>query len=294
MTTLGAVFLPQLPPERLRDVACAANEAGLEELWLWEDCFRQSGLASAAAALAWTDGVRIGIGLLPAPLRNVALTAMEVATLHRLFPDRVQVGIGHGVQDWMAQVGARVESPVTLLREYVTALRALLGGEEVTTHGRYVHLDHVALDWPPTWPPTSPPAVLAGAVGPRSLRLCGEVADGTIISGGTSPDGVRQARRLVDEGRTAAARPEPHPLTVYVLAATGLGAAERLEAEQRNPEYDRTEDVGVAGDARAVADAVNRWADAGADTVVLQPTADDPDPEGFVRFVAHEVRPLVG
>jgi hypothetical protein len=27
--------------------------------------------------------------------------------------------------------------------------------------------------------------------------------------------------------------------------------------------------------------------------VVLQPTVDDPDPEGFVRFVAGEVGPLV-
>jgi hypothetical protein len=27
--------------------------------------------------------------------------------------------------------------------------------------------------------------------------------------------------------------------------------------------------------------------------VILQPTTDDPDPEGFVRFVAEEVRPLV-
>jgi alkanesulfonate monooxygenase SsuD/methylene tetrahydromethanopterin reductase-like flavin-dependent oxidoreductase (luciferase family) len=52
-------------------------------------------------------------------------------------------------------------------------------------------------------------------------------------------------------------------------------------------------DIGVAGDARAVAEAVRRWVDAGADTVVLQPTHDDPDPEGFVRFVAREVRPLV-
>src|SRR6266508_2922396 len=218
MTTLGAVFLPQLPPERLR----------------------------------------VGVGLLPVPLRNVALTAMEVATLHRLFPGRVRVGVGHGVQDWMRQVGAGVDSPITLLREYVVAL----------------------------------PALLAGAVGPRSLRLCGELADGTILTGGTTEDGVREARRLVEEGRRAAGRDRVQPLTVYLLAATGPEARQRLHAEVRSFGGDPAE-VGVAGDAEAVADAVRRWAEAGADSVILQPTADDPDPEGFMRFVALQVRPLV-
>lgn len=289
MSTLGAVFLPQLPPERLRDAARAADDAGLEELWLWEDCFRESGIASAAAALAWTQRLRVGVGLLPVPLRNVAVTAMEVATLHRLFPDRVHIGVGHGVQEWMGQVGARVESPITLLREYLTALRALLRGEQVTVNGRYVRLDAVALDWPPA----SAPAVLAGAVGPRSLRLSGEVADGTILTGGTRPDQLRRARRLVDEGRVTGSRTDAHPVIVYLHAATGSDAAERLEAERRRWGYDSMHDIGVAGDAHTVAKAVQRWADAGADTVVLQPTPDDPDPEGFVRFVARDVRPLV-
>ncbi len=289
MTDLGVVFLPQLPPERLREVARTADDAGLEELWLWEDCFYESGIASAAAALAWTERLRVGVGLLPVPLRNVALTAMEIATLHRLFPDRVTLGVGHGVQEWMAQVGAQAGSPVTLLREHLTALRALLAGERVTMHGRYVHLDAVALDWPPT----PAPRVLAGASGPRSLRLSGEAADGTILTAGTPPDGVRHARRLVDEGRGAADRAGPHRLVVYVLAATGPGAAGRLEAELRRSGTGPAADTSAGGDARSVAAAVQRWADAGADTVVLQPTADDPDPEGFVRFVAGDVRPLV-
>jgi alkanesulfonate monooxygenase SsuD/methylene tetrahydromethanopterin reductase-like flavin-dependent oxidoreductase (luciferase family) len=43
--------------------------------------------------------VSVGIGLLPVPLRNVAITAMEAATLHRLFPNRLLLGVGHGVQD---------------------------------------------------------------------------------------------------------------------------------------------------------------------------------------------------
>ena len=280
------MFRPQLPPERLRSVARAADEAGLDELWLWEDCFLESGIAAAAAALAWTERLRVGVGLLPVPLRNVALTAMEAATMHRLFPGRVIIGVGHGVQDWMAQVGARPESPMTLLREYLTALRALLGGEQVSTRGRYVRLDAVALDWPPA----QAAPVLVGATGPRSLRLSGEAADGTILTAGTPPDGVRDARRLVDEGRAAGGRTERHPMVVYLMAATGPDAAERVAAERRSRDLDDTR--GVAGDAPTIAAAVRRWADAGADTVV-QPTADDPDPEGFVRFVATDVRPLV-
>ena len=119
----------------------------------------------------------------------------------------------------MGQVGARVESPLSLLREYIVALRRLLAGETVTTSGRYVRLDRVALDWPPA----TPPPVLAGAVGPRSLRLSGECADGTVLTGGTSPGKVRQARALIDQGRGAVGRSEAHSVVVYLHAATGPG-----------------------------------------------------------------------
>lgn len=250
----------------------------------------ESGIATASAALAWTERLRVGVGLLPVPLRNVALTAMEAATLDRLFPGRIVLGVGHGVQEWMGQVGARAESPVTLLREYLEALRALLRRERVTMDGRYVKLDGVALDWPPN---TSLP-VLAGAVGPRSLRLTGEAADGTILDASMSPDDVRNARRLIDEGREAAGRTGAHKIVVYLHTATGPGAAERLKAELADGDGDgNSTELGVAGDAGTVAQFVQRLAAAGADTIVLQPTPDEPDPEGFVRFVAEEVRPLV-
>ncbi|MFC8222697.1 LLM class flavin-dependent oxidoreductase [Streptomyces sp. NPDC057362] len=290
MTGLGAVLRPQLAPERLRAVVGVADEVGLEELWLWEDCFREGGISTAAAALAWTERVRVGVGLLPVPLRNVALTAMEAATLHRMFPGRAVLGVGHGVQDWMEQVGARVESPVTLLREHLLALRALLRGERVTVKGRYVRLDDVALDWPPQ----QAVEVFAGATGPRSLRLTGEAADGTVLTANTPPDGVRRARRLIDEGRAAAGRGDgAHKVVVYLLAATGTGARERLRGELVAEGVADVPGLGVAGDAQAVADAVRRLAEAGADTVILQPIGDEPDPEGFVRFAAEQVRPLV-
>ncbi|MFK0020631.1 LLM class flavin-dependent oxidoreductase [Streptomyces sp. NPDC090798] len=289
MTVLGVVFRPQLPPERLRAVARAADDAGLEELWLWEDCFLEGGISAAAAALAWTERVRVGVGLLPVPLRNVAVTAMEAATLHRMFPGRAILGVGHGVQDWMGQVGARAESPVTLLREHLDALRALLRGERVSTDGRYVKLDGVALDWPPA----GAPGVLAGATGPRSLRLSGAAADGTVLTAATAPEGVRRARRLIDEGRESAGRTDHHRVVVYLHTATGPDAAARLRAEIEANGEDPLPEHGVAGDADAVAKAVQGLAEAGADTVVLQPTADEPDPEAFVRFAAREVRPLI-
>ncbi|MDF5752581.1 LLM class flavin-dependent oxidoreductase [Spongiactinospora sp. TRM90649] len=290
MTALGAVFRPQLPPERLRDVASAADDAGLDELWLWEDCFLEGGIATTAAALAWTRRLRVGIGILPVPLRNVALTSMEAAALDRMFPGRVTVAVGHGLQSWMEQVGARVESPLTLLREYLAATRALLRGERVSVDGRYVKLDDVALDWPPS----APPAVFSGGIGPRTLRLTGEAADGTIVVAGIPPERIREARRLVDEGRAEAGRSGPHPIVAYFHAATGPGASARIDAElERENHTSPKAEISVAGDAQAFAEAVQRLTEAGADSVIFQPTADEPDLEGFVRFIAEEVRPLV-
>jgi len=270
MTTLGAIFLPQNPPETLRTVARAADEAGLDELWLWEDCFLNGGISATTAALAWTERLRVGIGITPVPFRNVALQAMEIATLCRMFGDRAIVGVGHGVQDWMGQVGARAQSPMTLLREYVSALRALLGGESVTTKGRYVTLDGVKLDWPPD----PPPPIVLGATGPKTLRLSGELADATILTSSTTPDGVRAARGHIDR--------DGHRVIVFVEAAIGAGAAERAR-----------EPAALAGDAATVAEDVRRFAEAGADAVILQPTQSEPDLLAFIRFVAREVRPLV-
>jgi alkanesulfonate monooxygenase SsuD/methylene tetrahydromethanopterin reductase-like flavin-dependent oxidoreductase (luciferase family) len=114
MTTLGAVCLPQVPPEQLRNVAVAADAAGLDELWLWEDCFWGGAVPACAALLAWTTRLRVGIGVLPVPLRSVATAAMDAAMLHRLFPGRVTIGVGHGIQSWMRQNGAAPQSPMTL------------------------------------------------------------------------------------------------------------------------------------------------------------------------------------
>lgn len=271
---VGVVFRPQLPPERLRRFVEAAEAAGLDDVWLWEDCFLEGGLSSAAAALAWTSSLRLGLGLMPVPFRNAALAAMEIATLARLFPGRFVPAAGHGVTPWMNQVGAGVASPMTLLREWVTAARGLLNAETVTVNGAYVRLDQVALDWPPA----VVPPVLLGARGPKTLALAGEVADGLVIDAGLSPDGVRAAV-------ATAAAVRRHEVVVYLPCGAGDGARQRLEARLDQARASGPARVAV-GSPGKVAEAVRAFAVAGATTVVLQPDGEDPDVESTLRLAA--------
>jgi alkanesulfonate monooxygenase SsuD/methylene tetrahydromethanopterin reductase-like flavin-dependent oxidoreductase (luciferase family) len=261
VVTLAAIFPPTQPPEQIGAVAAAAEAAGLAQLWVWEDCFAESGIATATAMLAATSRVTVGIGLLPVPLRNVALTAMEIATLARLFPGRLTAGIGHGVLGWMSQVGARAESPMTLLREYTAALYGLLHGQTVTTHGRYVQLDDVALDWPPA----VVPPLLVGGIRPRTVSLAGELADGVIIPGGISPDEVRTSIGHLRAGRAAGRAAD---VVVFVSAPAD-------------------------GPAAAIAATVSEYARAGATHVAVSTDESDTHLARFVGFLATEVGPLV-
>jgi alkanesulfonate monooxygenase SsuD/methylene tetrahydromethanopterin reductase-like flavin-dependent oxidoreductase (luciferase family) len=262
VVTLAAIFPPTQPPERIGAVAAAADAAGLAQLWVWEDCFKESGIATATAMLATTSRVTVAIGLLPVPLRNVALTAMELATLGRLFPGRLMAGVGHGVLDWMGQVGARVESPMTLLREYTAALYALLHGETVTTRGRYVNLDAVALDWPPA---VAPP-LLVGGIRPRTVALAGELADGVIIPGGLSPEEVRASVGHLHSQRGAGR--DPADVVVFISVPAGSAAPD-------------------------IAAVVRDYAAAGATCVAVNTDEEDADLARFVGVLAREVSPLL-
>jgi alkanesulfonate monooxygenase SsuD/methylene tetrahydromethanopterin reductase-like flavin-dependent oxidoreductase (luciferase family) len=150
----------------------------------------------------------------------------------------------------------------------------LLRGDVVTVSGQYVRLSDVALDWPPA---TVPP-LLVGARGPKTLALAGELADGLVLDAGISPQGVRQA---VDQ---AAAR-RPHEVVVYVLCGAGAGSTERIEAELATSSEPLSNRAAV-GSPEDVAETVRSFSRAGATTVVLQPTAEDPDVAAAIRLAA--------
>jgi len=274
MPRIGLIIRPEWPPERLRGLAAAVEAAGLDDVWLWEDCFWSGGVAAVSAALAATSTVRVGLGLMPAPLRNPVLAAMEISGLARLYPGRFVPAAGHGVLPWMEQVGAAVDSPMGLLREWVAAVRALLHGETLTVSGQYVRLDHVALDWPPE---TVPP-LLVGARGPRTLALAGELADGLCLDASLTPAGVARAIE-----RSAARRPSE--VVVYLPVGSAPGSAERILKQLREPTDPLAERTAL-GTPAEVAASIRAYADAGATTIALQPTPDDPDIEGTLALAA--------
>ena len=186
---VGMCFPQEFSAALLPEFARRLDEGGADQLWLIEDCFFTAGISLAAAALAATERLTVGLGVLPAVVRNPALTAMEIATLCALSPGRVLPGIGHGVQAWMGQIGVRPKSPLTALEEVITTVRRLLDGETVSFEGQYVRLDDVRLDQPPA----DPPPILAGVRGPKSLALAGRVAGGVVLAEPASPTYVRQA-----------------------------------------------------------------------------------------------------
>ena len=295
------MFRPEWPPEELPRFVREAERDGLDEVWLVEDCFLVGGLTMAATALAVTDSLRVGIGLLPAAMRNAALSAMEIAGLGRLHPGRLAVAFGHGVEPWMRQIDARPPDRLAALEEVVSAVRSLLRGSNESVDGSFVRLRDVQLRHVPDRRPT----VLIGTTGPRALAASGRSADGFLLAEGSGPDAVRWARETaggsgeavvyawlsVDDDRDAAAE----ALRPQVEAWRGMNLYPRLfelAGVDEGLDGDGLRRLAVAGDAGDCAAMIAALWEAGADSVVVVPRHEDRalQLERFVRDVLPRLR----
>ncbi|MEZ5377362.1 MAG: LLM class flavin-dependent oxidoreductase [Acidimicrobiales bacterium] len=226
-TDIGLCFHREFAAGAVIEHAHTAESLGFDEFWVIEDCFFTSGPTLAAAALTATDHIGVGIGIMPAVARTAAITAMEIATLAGLAPGRFHAGIGHGVQTWMAQMGARKASPLTALEETILAVRELLAGDRITRDGRYVTLDDVALEAPPH----TAPLVSAGVQSTKSLQLAGRAADGTILAELCSPTYLRWVKEQIAVGAAEVGRSgEPHRMTIFASMVIDDGDAARAAA----------------------------------------------------------------
>jgi 5,10-methylenetetrahydromethanopterin reductase len=239
---VGLCLSGNVPIPDLIESARLAEESGWDSIWLGEDYFYRGGATMAAAVAAATSRIEIGLGIMTPLPRHPALMAMEIGALQELSGGRIVPGVGAGVGSWMRQMGFDYGSPLTVMREGVELTRRLLAGESVTVEGRLFNLSGVKLQFP-----TAATSVLLGAVGPKALRLGGEIADGIVLSVLAGPRYVRWACDRVDEGRQLSGRSQQKRLVVaylfLALAETRVAArdlvrpivAEYLSAGGINP-----------------------------------------------------------
>jgi len=299
VTAIGAV-LPRVPHRELVQCGRELDALGFDELWLVEDCFEYGGVSSAAAILASTGRIGVGVGLFPVAVRNPAILSMELATIGELYPGRMIAGVGHGVEAWMRQIDARPANRLVALQELLIVVRRLLAGETVTFDGRWAHLDGVVLDQPPA---VVPPLVV-GTTRERGIAIAAELADGLLLCEGAGVAAVRWAAELLGPERRLVVytwmRIEDSPtqaldeLTPWIEQWEQAGRYPRLlELARAEPGYDGSlaPVVSLAGPAEACAAGVRRLVEAGADAVVVSPVGDDPLAQ--LRRFATEALPLL-
>lgn len=282
MVTFGAMLKREVHPGELI-VHAQRHQSGFDELWIVEDLPYAGGIAQVASVLAHTTDVVVGHGIAPAPFRNPAALAMEWATLAEMYPGRLAAGLGHGVQSWMDDIGAKAKSPLTLLRETHDAVVSLLDGECCDVDGTYVTLKHQTLEFPPAAAPT----VSLGVVGPKSLQLSGEIASGTILPEGHGPAEIAAARMHLAAGAERVGRDaREHRMTVF--ASFHIGGADTMAP--RNPEAPTMWEA-IGPDPETVANQLQALVETGVDSIVLVPLGVDLD--GQFELAASEILPTL-
>jgi alkanesulfonate monooxygenase SsuD/methylene tetrahydromethanopterin reductase-like flavin-dependent oxidoreductase (luciferase family) len=296
------MFAATRPIAQLPDAARELERLGFDELWIPEDCFAHGGIAAAATALASTDHLSVGIGLLPATVRNVGIVAMELDSLALLHPGRVQAAFGHGVEAWMRQIGARPRDRIRALREVVSATRALLNGETVSVAGAHLTLDRVRLDVPPG----RPPRILIGTTGAKGIALASQLGVGVLLPEGATAAAVEWATTACGPvaeatvyawARVADRRDQALEQLRPIVRAwrdgamyPNLIARSRLRAAGPVPDQELA-GIAIAGTPADCAESITALYTAGASSIVVLPVG--PDPHDQLARMAGEVVPLL-
>ena len=215
-------------------LATEAENLGYSRLWvpdsqmIWSDCYAYMALAARE-----TRTIRIGTGVSVAGTRTAPVTAHSIATINRLAPGRVFLGIGTGntAQRLMGQPPIRYAE----FEEYVRVLRGLLDGEEVDYAGaggeaRPIRFDMLDLGFMQVEPRI--PIHVSGFYH-RTQRLAGRYGDGLVVSIPPHRDFVTRARSNAARGAAEAGRELPGGFQLSSLTtAVVLEPGETLESDR--------------------------------------------------------------
>lgn len=177
-----------LGPWQARDLASTlaqvrvAEELGFSAAWAAE-----AWGYDVPALLGWlapqTTRIELGAAVMQIPARSAAATAMTAATLDAVSGGRFRLGLGvSGPQVAEGWHGVGFADPLGRTREYVEVVRKALRHERLTYTGRHIQLPLPGGPGTPLRLATAPVRrslqIYLAALGPRNLRLAGEIADG--------------------------------------------------------------------------------------------------------------------
>ena len=194
-----------LPWNDVAGIVRAAEDAGYLAVFLPEITGRDA-LVTLGALAGETRDLLLGTGVLPMRSRTPLLTAMGAVTVDERSGGRLILGVGPG----SVERGALDE-----LAQLVGTLRSLFAGGTIERRGRPVGLALLSGTQIPIW---------ISAMGPKMMRLAGEIADGALLNW-CSPERVAFAKARIAEGAEAAGRdPAAIALGVYVRSWVGRDA----------------------------------------------------------------------
>ena len=172
-------------PRRCVELARVADASGFHCIWFAENPFDRGVLPAASACASATSRVRIGIGVFNPHNRHPTLIAMEIGALDELALGRARLGLGSGIASATERMGLHADRPLVAVRDAITIVRGMLGGEEVDYSGRVFSARKVKLEYKALRPDMP---LLMAARGEQALALCGKIADGLMISNMCPPD----------------------------------------------------------------------------------------------------------
>jgi F420-dependent oxidoreductase-like protein len=196
--------------------------------------------SDSPSMLAWlagqTERIDLGSAVMQIPARTPAMTAMTAATLDGLSGGRFRLGLGvSGPQVSEGWHGVPFGKPLRRTREYVDIVRLALSRSTVAYDGEYYTLplpDGPGKALKLTVHPVRDhiPLYLA-AVGPRNLRLAGEIADGWLavfFAPGYAGEALAEIRAGREKAGKAAEGFDVVPTVPAVVGADPAACAEPI------------------------------------------------------------------
>src|SRR5437660_5904366 len=161
--------------------AVEAERLGVDSAWTAET-WGYDGATPLAYLAAKTTRLRIGTGILQVGTRTPALTAMTALALASLSGDRFLLGLGvSGPQVIEGWHGVRFARPLQRLRETVEIVRKITRGERLVFQGEVYQVplpNGGGKALISSAPPRPKLPIYLATLGPKSLELTGELADG--------------------------------------------------------------------------------------------------------------------